>query len=34
MARFRRPSREFLGSAVLKESITDFYLQKKARMAD
>ena len=29
MSRFRRPSRGFLGSSVLKESITDFYLQKK-----
>jgi hypothetical protein len=29
IARFRRPSRGFLGSSVLKESITDFYLQKK-----
>ena len=29
MARFRRPSRGFLGSSVLKELITVFYLQKK-----
>ena len=29
IARFRRPSRGFLGSSVLKESIKDFYLQKK-----
>ena len=29
IARFRRPSRGFLGSSVLKEYITDVYLQKK-----
>ena len=29
MASFRRPSRGFLGSSVLKELITVFYLQKK-----
>lgn len=29
IARFRRPSGAFLGSSVLKESIRDFYLQKK-----
>ena len=29
MSRFRRPSRGFRGSSVLKESITDFYLQKR-----
>ena len=29
IARFRRPSRGFRGSSVLKESITDFYLQKR-----
>ena len=26
---FRRPSRRFIGSSVLKESVRDFYLQKK-----
>ncbi|EDL09341.1 mCG142425 [Mus musculus] len=30
IARFRRPSRGFRGSSVLKESITDFYLQKRS----